>query len=125
MTTPSTFRAIIDRADPEEIEGARDLVRPEHVKLLIDLYDTLGGDLERQCALIDLLQDQLSSTTRPLMARFLRETRHRGDDMTRWSRAVAVCHLEGSFDGFSVYFGDDDARAIAEQRALRDAPSAW
>lgn len=125
MTTLNTLREIIDRADPEELEGARDLIRPEHIKPLVDLYDALGEDLDRQCALIDLLQDHPSPTSRPLMARFLRETRHVGTDQTRWSRAVAICHLEGSFDGFSVYFGDDAAREAAEQRTLSDAPAAW
>ena len=122
MSRIDEFLPIIQRADFEEIESARDRVTRADLGLFAETYKSLPT-WEQKAALINLVQDHLDARLRPMMFDFLSAPNVR-DDTHELTKAIALCHLEGDFERFMVYY--NDRRLLREEVGFRlqDAPRA-
>jgi hypothetical protein len=117
------YLGIIQRADFEAIEGARDQITKADLGALVEIYPKLTN-WGQKTAWINLVQDHLDARLRPMMMDFLQTPDESLAETIELTKAIAVCHLEGDLDRFIVYL--DDRRLLANRvyDLLLDAPRA-
>ncbi|HNT75295.1 MAG TPA: hypothetical protein PKH77_09770 [Anaerolineae bacterium] len=90
--------AIVKRGDAAEIEGARDLVRPELLPGLLDAYWTLNT-WEDKAGLMQLFSDYMAPQGRAVMLDFLTApTTALNEEYFISGKIVALCQLAGTFE---------------------------
>ncbi|MCB9420167.1 MAG: ankyrin repeat domain-containing protein [Ardenticatenaceae bacterium] len=112
------FQAIIEADDFNEIEAARDWVRPEDLEPLIALYWQLESWPQKR-ALVDILQDQFHPDMAKMMLDFLRAPLEPGDEPTELAQAVALGFIDEKYDQFMNYYNDRERLARDVKEVLR------
>jgi hypothetical protein len=114
---------LVQRADFQEIEAARDQVEFSDLGAMAAAYPSLKT-WDQKAALINLVQDHLDPRFRPIMLDFLEAPDTRGDDVIPLTKAIALCHLDENFDIFMDYYKDQRLIQIRANEYLQDTPGA-
>lgn len=106
-----------------EIEAARASVTINMLDEAAHAYFELPTWTQK-AILIQLIQDKIHPASRVIMHDFLRAQPNFDDDSIWMSKAVALCHLDGSFSQFSTYLdlGNSGVERLAEKRSNQSAP---
>jgi hypothetical protein len=115
------FTRLVITKNIERIEYERDHVCLEHLKPMVDLYWTLE-EWEQKAAIVDLLQDSIDLSTRPIMLDFLNAPHDQAGDYLQTCKIIALCHLEGNFNNFTRYYKNRELIQPAFDMYLKDHP---
>ncbi|MEL6344658.1 MAG: ankyrin repeat domain-containing protein, partial [Myxococcota bacterium] len=107
--------ALVQAADPEDIESGRSIVQPNDVPGLAALYEGLSWT--QRLALVDLIQDQSHPSMEPVMRDILRAPGQ--GDWVDLPKAVALGYLDEDLDQFMAYYNDRDLLHDTVRRFLR------
>ncbi len=110
---------IVRSDDPEEIEAGRDEVTPEDLGPLAEAYWSLEN-WGQKCNLVNLVQDHIDPRTREIMRDLLRAPDEASGDYVEITKAIALCHLEGDFGRFMVYYNDRQLLAQTVEHGLAE-----
>ncbi len=110
--------AIVKRGEAEEIEAARDLVRPELLPELLAAYWTLPTWNDK-AGLMQLFSDHFTTGGEKVMLDFLTApTTELNDEYYTSGKIVALCQLAGTFELFERLWYNRPLCAAVIQRAL-------
>lgn len=121
------FLNAIANDDPEELESARDWVRPEDIPPLLGLYWQLN-QWNHKRAIVEILQDQDTPAMRDVMLDFLRVPSAPGDERTELAQAIALTYIHETYDRYRDYYKDRrllarDVATVLSQHGLKaEAP---
>lgn len=109
------YKVVIQSDDPNDIEGARDWVKPEEIEPLMALYWQLD-DWDKKRNIVDILQDQYHDDLPKMMLDYLRAPLRPGEEWVEISKAVALGFIDEKYDRFMTYYNDRKllARDVAE-----------
>ncbi len=110
--------AIVKRGEAEEIEAARDLVRPELLPELLAAYWTLPT-WDDKAGLMQLFSNHFASGGEKVMLDFLTAPiTELNDEYTTSGKIVALCQLTGTFEFYERLWYNRPLCAAVIQRAL-------
>ena len=110
--------AIVKRGEAEEIESARDLVRPELLPELLAAYWTLPT-WDDKAGLMQLFSDHFASGGEKVMLDFLTAPiTELNDEYTTSGKIVALCQLVGTFEFYERLWYNRPLCAAVIRRAL-------
>ncbi|MBN1178431.1 MAG: hypothetical protein JXD18_04415, partial [Anaerolineae bacterium] len=115
---------IVKRGQAEEIEAARDLVRPELLPGLLDAYWQLSG-WDEKAGLMQLFSDHLTPAGKEVMLDFLTvPTTDLNDEYYTSGKIVALCQLAGTFDLYErCWYNRTLFEAVVERTLAGETPS--
>ena len=96
---------IVQNADPQAVEYAREDIRLEDLPVLAEAYWSLLT-WSQKAAMVHLAQDHFSEVTLPIFWDFLDAPGLIGDDEIDLGKAIALCHLKRDFNIFTDYYAD-------------------
>ena len=109
---------IVKRGDAEEIEGARDVVRPELLPALLAAYWRLPT-WDDKSGLMQLFSDYLTTGGQEVMLDFLTApTNEMNDEYYTSGKIAALCQLAGTFAFYERLWYDRPLCAAVIARAL-------
>ena len=116
--------ATVERGEAEEIEAARDSVRPELLPGLLEAYWQLPS-WDDKAGLMQLFSDHLSTGGEKVMLDFLTApTTELNDEYYTSGKIVALCQLAGTFEFYERLWYNRPLCAAVIQRTLSgDRPS--
>ena len=98
---------IIDYGDFEEIESARETIKPDDIAPLVAEY-WARTDWHKKRTIVILMMDQQSEMLTPMMLDFLRAPEDIAGDENELAKAVAIGFVDDKYRNFTTYWNDRD-----------------
>lgn len=95
----------IEHGDFDEIDSARDIIRPAQLAPLVAHYWTLT-DWDKKRSVVEMMMDQYSDEMNAMMLDFLRAPDDTVGDQTEMAKAVAIGFSGDEYNISSIYYND-------------------